>query len=60
MTAVSGRPPAKPPIPWYWWPLWMVVLAGALFVFYVLFTPVWLGIRLAAWLSDRRSRVTAP
>ncbi len=45
---------AKKPIPFYWWPLWMATLALALFVFYVLLTPVWMGIRLVAWLSDRR------
>ena len=45
----------KPRIPFYWWPLWMLLLALCLFVFYVVFTPVWLGIRLTAWLSERRS-----
>jgi hypothetical protein len=58
-TPVETRPrvaPAgpKPPIPFYWWPLWMLLLAGCLFVFYVVFTPVWIGIRLTAWLSERR------
>ena len=50
--AVSARP--KPPIPFYWWPLWMLLLAACIFTFYVVFTPVWLGIRLTAWLSERR------
>jgi hypothetical protein len=45
---------ARKPIPVYYWPLWMATLALALFVFYVLLTPVWMGIRLVAWLSDRR------
>ena len=50
----------KPGIPWYYWPFWMVVLVAGLFVFYVLLTPVWMGIRLVSWLSERRSAPTAP
>jgi hypothetical protein len=30
-----------------------VLLTLALFVFYVILTPVWMGIRLVAWLSER-------
>jgi hypothetical protein len=45
----------KRPIPWYYWPFWMAVLAAGLFVFYVLLTPVWMGIRLVSWLAERRS-----
>jgi hypothetical protein len=40
-------------VPWYYWPWWMVLLAIALFIFYVLFTPFWMGIRLVSWLADR-------
>lgn len=50
---------AKAPIPWYWWPLWLLTLAGGLFVFYVLFTPVWIGIRLVSWFAERRSHAAA-
>jgi hypothetical protein len=50
---------AKPPIPWYRWPLWLLTLAGGLFVFYVLFTPVWIGIRLVSWFAERRSHAAA-
>ena len=49
MTAAARRP-----IPLRYWVLWIVTLGAALFVFYVLLTPVWMGIRLLAWLSDRR------
>lgn len=45
--------PTKSPIPFYWWPLWMLLLALGLFVFYVVMTPVWMGVRLLAWLSER-------
>ena len=54
-------PPAGPkgPVPWFYWPFWGVLLALGLFVFYVILTPVWMGIRLVAWLSER-GRSPAP
>jgi hypothetical protein len=45
----------KPRVRWYYWPWWMLLLAAGLFVFYVLFTPVWMGIRLISWLAERRN-----
>ena len=44
----------KPPVPWWRWALWLAILVPALFVFYVLLTPVWIGIRVTRWLSARR------
>jgi hypothetical protein len=38
----------------------MVVLAAGLFVFYVVFTPIWMGIRFVSWLADRRGLKTDP
>jgi hypothetical protein len=38
------------------WAAWLTILAAADLVFYVLLTPVWLGIRAAGWLADRRSK----
>ena len=49
----------KPPIPRYWWPLWLLTLAAGLFVFYVLFTPVWIAIRLVSWFAERRNHAAA-
>ena len=46
--------PGKRAIPFYYWPVWMVLLTAGLFVFYVVFTPVWMGIRFISWLADRR------
>jgi hypothetical protein len=43
----------KPKIPWYYWPWWMALLAVALFIFYVLFTPFWMGVRFVSWLAER-------
>jgi hypothetical protein len=48
---------AKKPIPFVYWPLWMTLLGLALVVFYVFLTPIWMGIRLVAWLSERGSTV---
>ena len=47
---VDRRRPAshvrrKPPIPKWRWALWLTILAAADFVFYVLLTPIWLGLR---------------
>jgi hypothetical protein len=47
----------KPRIPFYYWPFWMFLLALGLFVFYVLLTPVWMGIRLISWLAERRNPI---
>jgi hypothetical protein len=46
----------KPRIPVWRWAVWWFVLVLADVVFYVLLTPIWLGIRLAGWLADRRAR----
>ena len=45
----------KPKVPWFYWAWWMAILAAGLFVFYVLLTPVWMGIRLVSWLAERRA-----
>ena len=47
---MSERPRVSP----LRWASWFVVLAAADVVFYVLLTPIWIGIRVAGWLADRR------
>jgi hypothetical protein len=42
----------KTPIPAYYWALWMATLGAALIVFYAILTPVWMGIRVVAWISE--------
>jgi hypothetical protein len=37
--------------------MWLGILGVAVVIFYVLLTPVWLGLRALAWLADRRARV---
>jgi hypothetical protein len=34
---------------------WFLMLLGD-FVFYVLLTPIWIGLRAAAWAAELRSR----
>ena len=36
--------------------MWGCILAVALVVFYVLLTPIWLGLRGLAWLAEFRAR----
>jgi hypothetical protein len=48
----------KPPVPRRYWVVWMTALAVALVFFYVILTPVWMGIRLVSWLAEgQRFRV---
>jgi hypothetical protein len=42
--------------PLRYWVLWWALLAAAVVVFYVLLTPIWLGLRAAAWAAELRSR----
>ncbi len=46
----------KPPVPAWRWAAWWTVLGAAIVVFYVLLTPVWIGLRVAAWLAEARAR----
>ena len=42
-------------VPARYWALWWSILAVAIVVFYVVLTPVWIGIRIAGWLASRRA-----
>jgi hypothetical protein len=48
----------KPPVPLWRWAVWWSILGVAVLVFYVLLTPIWLGLRAAAWAAELRSRRT--
>ena len=50
----SERVPPK--ISLFRWALWWVLLFFALILFYGLFAPFWLGLRLAAWTAEFRAR----
>jgi hypothetical protein len=42
--------------PLRYWVVWWSLLGAAVVVFYVLLTPVWLGLRAAAWAAELRAR----
>ena len=42
------------------WTLWYACLGIGMFLFYVLLTPLWLGLRWAAWAAEFRARRRRP
>jgi len=46
----------KGSVPLRYWLLWSTMLVVADFVFYVLLTPIWMGLRAVAWLAEYRAR----
>jgi hypothetical protein len=54
---VNGAQAARErPVSVWRWSTWMAALAGGILVFYVLLTPLWLGLRAAARLAELRAR----
>jgi hypothetical protein len=43
-------------VPLRYWLLWWVLIVVADFIFYVLLTPIWMGLRAVAWLAEYRQR----
>jgi hypothetical protein len=50
----------KPPVPLWRWAIWWPALLLGMFVFYVLLTPVWIGLRALAWAAEFRARRGQP
>lgn len=46
----------KPPVPLWRWVVWAFALAIGIGIFYVLLTPIWVGLRGAAWVAEFRAR----
>jgi hypothetical protein len=46
----------KPRVPLRYWALWSAVLLVADVIFYVLLTPLWIGLRMLAWVAEFRAR----
>jgi hypothetical protein len=42
--------------PLRYWILWWSSIATAVVIFYVLLTPIWLGLRGLAWVAEWKSR----
>jgi hypothetical protein len=54
---IEARPRRdKPKVAWWRWVPWGLTLMAADFVFYVLLTPLWLGLRGLAWIAEFRAR----
>jgi hypothetical protein len=49
-------PRPKPPVPWWRWGIWWVALALGIVIFYIVLTPIWIGLRWAAWIAEFRAR----
>jgi hypothetical protein len=47
-------------IPIWRWVLWHMALVTGMLVFYVGLTPVWIGLRGAAWVAEFRARRRRP
>ena len=47
---------AKGWVPLRYWVAWWSLLGVAVVLFYVVLTPVWLGLRAAAWAAELRAR----
>ena len=43
-------------VPIRYWIMWWSALGVAIVLFYVVLTPLWLGLRAAAWVAELRSR----
>jgi hypothetical protein len=43
-------------IPLWRWTVWWLAFAGGILVFYVLLTPLWIGLRALAWAAEFRAR----
>ncbi len=44
----------KGSVPLRYWVIWWTSTLVAIGLFYVVLTPIWMGLRAVAWLSDRR------
>ena len=42
--------------PLRYWSMWFFGLAVAVMAFYVVLTPVWIGLRAAAWMAEFKAR----
>lgn len=42
--------------PLRYWAMWLSALGVAVVLFYVILTPIWLGLRAAAWVAEFNAR----
>ena len=46
----------KPAVPLWRWLFWGVEFVGGIILFYVVLTPIWIGLRVLAWAAEFRAR----
>jgi hypothetical protein len=46
----------KGTVPLRYWLLWWTLLVIADVLFYIVLTPIWMGLRAVAWLAEFRAR----
>jgi hypothetical protein len=46
----------KGTVPLRYWVLWWTLIVVADVLFYVLLTPIWIGLRVVAWTAEFRAR----
>jgi hypothetical protein len=46
----------KGSVPLRYWTMWWALIVLADFIFYVVLTPIWIGLRVIAWLAEYRAR----
>ena len=46
----------KGTVPLRYWAIWWTMIVVADIVFYVVLTPIWIGLRAVAWLAEFRAR----
>ena len=50
----------RPRIPLWRWTFWGFLLAVGIFLFYILLTPIWIGLRVLAWIAEFKARRRNP
>jgi hypothetical protein len=56
---MSAQEARERPIPAWRWAAWWAALGGGVLIFYVLLTPLWLGLRAAARIAEFRARASS-
>jgi hypothetical protein len=56
MSLTRAQEAREQPIALWRWATWWAALGGGIVIFYVVLTPLWLGLRAAAWLAELRAR----
>jgi hypothetical protein len=46
----------KGSVPLRYWAMWWSLIVVADILFYVVLTPIWIGLRAVAWLAEFRAR----